>query len=46
MDNYYSLLAKAEPAGIIDAELGRALKDMNLLTTLQFEFAYRVNSKS
>ena len=26
MDNYYSLLAKAEPAGIIDAELGRALK--------------------
>ena len=45
MNNYYSLLAKAEPAGIIDAELGRALKDMNLLTTIQFDFAYRVNSK-
>ena len=46
MDNYYSLLAKAEPAGIIDAELGRALGDMHLLTTVQFDYAYGVNSES
>ena len=38
MDNYYSLWAKAEPAGIINAELGRALKDIDRLTLAQFDY--------
>ena len=37
-DKYYALRAKAEPAGIINAELGRALKDIDRLTLAQFDY--------
>ena len=37
-DKYYALRAKAKPAGIINAELGRALKDIDRLTLAQFDY--------